>query len=165
MLAKLTKKVETQEQKSASSSSCSDEALGQKEVRWSHHVGNGPDRIFYQHFKFSFFVSVACCGEIWASFDEDHPAGSGESAAEDDGRHSEWGDPHVSRVHIRSYYSHWTLLEEHLQNSDSCFGMLFRLKSRLREEGEELFKLKHRFQLLEVNLTFLCAMNLLRLLK
>lgn len=41
MLAKLTKKMQTQEQKSASSSSCSDEALGQKEVRWSHLVGNG----------------------------------------------------------------------------------------------------------------------------
>lgn len=40
MLAKLTKKMETQEQKSASSSSCSNEALGQKEVRWSHLVGN-----------------------------------------------------------------------------------------------------------------------------
>lgn len=89
MLAKLTKKMETQEQKSASSSSCSDEALGQKEVRWSHPVGNGPERIFYQPFKFSLFVSVTCCGEIRASFDEDHPAGRGESGAEDDGRHSE----------------------------------------------------------------------------
>lgn len=40
-MAKLTKKMETQEQKSGSSSSCSDETLGQKEVRWSHFVGNG----------------------------------------------------------------------------------------------------------------------------
>lgn len=30
----------------------------------------------------------------------------------------------------------------------------YRLKSRLRQEEEELFKLRHRYQLLEVNLTF-----------
>lgn len=165
MLAKLTKKMETQEQKSASLSSCSNEALGQKEVRWSHLVGNGTGQnvlptlqIFFICFSHMLWRNMS---ELWWR----SPSWKWSKRS--------WGRRSTLRVRRSTRESsshslllhHWTLLEGHLQNSDSCFWVLFRLESRLREEGEELFKVNHRFQLLQVNPTFLCAINLLWLLK
>lgn len=50
-----------------------------------------------------FFLCVSVtCGQIWASLDEDQPAGRREWGEEDEGGSSERGDPHVSRFTVAS---------------------------------------------------------------
>lgn len=94
------------------------------------------------------FVSVTR-GQVWASLAEDQPAGGREWGEEEEGGSSERGDPYVSRLSVASVaiVSPINYLWKH-------FWCSYRLKSRLRQEEEELYQLRHRFQLLEVNFTF-----------